>query len=215
MLHLDHAAMAVDNLFEGYMDFRRRTGLEVMVGGYFTNGTGLANVLIPTGDATFLEIESQIQANAPKPSPLFTNVGAPKWAGWCLRVDSLDELEEVAARIGADVVNATSSYVRYNGELHPPQPFTRIPDAWALGHPMYFLMDMEHHVGNVRLAHERTPAGFRWFEIGGTEQQAKDMLGVHPDELQIRCNGKEWRGLWAVSVATEDGADIEIRYDPD
>lgn len=215
MIHLDHAAIAVDNLFEGYMDFRRQTGLEVMVGGYYTQGNGVANVLIPTGDATFLEIESVIQFNAPDPSPIFSHVGPTKWVGWCLRVDTLEELEEVAARLGGEVNSATSTYVRYNGELHPPQPSTRIADAWELGHPSYYLMDMDHHVGNVKLNHKRTPAGFRWFEIGGTEKQAKEMLGVHPDELSIRCNGKEWRGLWAVSVATEDGADIEIRYGND
>jgi hypothetical protein len=212
MLHLDHAAIAVDNLFSGYMDFRRQTGLEVMVGGYFNSGNGVANVLIPTNNFTFLEIESVIQFNAPHPSPMFSNVGSPKWVGWCIRVDSLEELEEVGDRIGAPVSSATSDYVRYNGELHPPQPSTRIDNAWELGHPSYYLMDLEHHVGNVPLNHATAPAGFRWFEIGGTEKQAHEMLGVHPDELNIRCNGRDWRGLWAVSVAVDEGDDIVIRY---
>lgn len=225
MLHIDHVALAVQNLYQGFMDFRRETGFEIIEGGYFPD-FGIANKLIPTYDSTFIEIEATIDYRVGSNSPsgkFFYDVveNGPKWVGLCLRVDELAELEEIAARLGSQVYTDASNmkdgkpvdspYFRADGTRHPPQPRTPDGGVWAQGLPTFFLMDMSDHVGNVQVAHKHTPHGFAWVEMGGTEKQMQDWIGVHPDELSIRCNGKA-PGMYACAVATDDG-DVEIRYD--
>jgi Glyoxalase-like domain len=226
LIKVDHVALAVRNLYEGFMDFRRETGLEVIEGGYFP-AFGIANKLIPLGRSTFIEIEATIDYRAGMKSLMgkwFYDVAenGAKWVGLCLRVGDLAELEEVGARLGtavyvdaANVVDGVayeSSYFMANGEKHPPQPRTPDASVWKQGLPTFFVMDMTNHVGNVEMPHKHKTDGFAWLEIGGTEKQAQDWIGVHPDELHIRCNGKSRLGLYAVAIKTE-GDDIVVRYD--
>jgi hypothetical protein len=225
LIEIDHVALATSNLYAGFMDFRRETGLEVIEGGYF-EAFGIANQLIPTSNATFIEIESTIDNRVASTSPRgrwFDEVTAdgPKWVGACLRVSDLDELQAIADRIGSrlypnpatvtDGVTQESVYYMANGEPHPPQNRTPDGSAWQRGLPTFFVMDMGNHVGNTPLAHKRQPHGFSWLEMGGSEKRMQDWIGVHPDDLNIRCNGKA-PGLYAVAVKTDDD-DIVVRYD--
>ena len=56
------------------------------------------------------------------------------------------------------------------------------------------------------------PTGIKWVEVGGTEKEMDDWLGVSGsgDMLKLRFNGKSL-GVWAVCVGAEEHDDIVIR----
>jgi hypothetical protein len=143
-----------------------------------------------------------------------TSAGEDTFTGLCLGVDSLEELEDLAKRHKSTVLDSKDSVrVRSSGpqfvDVQTPATF-----VWNQGLPnWYFFTDMtlhpsgvppEPYPGLVR------PTGISWVEMGGTEQEMSDWLGVPASTLPMKFN-KKTKGLYAVAVKTEDGDEIVIR----
>jgi len=54
------------------------------------------------------------------------------------------------------------------------------------------------------------PIGISYIEMGGTEQEMSDWLGIPASSMPFKFNRKA-KGVHAVAVKTEDGQEIVIR----
>ncbi|HWB31636.1 MAG TPA: VOC family protein [Acidobacteriaceae bacterium] len=220
MIHIDHIAMGCVDLYEASDRLRRETGLGFYDGGWFL-AFGIANKIFPLGGQTYIEIESIVNPHKVKPGtpPMdyflkATSAGEDTFTGLCLGVDSMEELEGIAKRLKSTIPDTKDTVrVRSSGpafvDYQTPAEFT-----WGKGLPnWYFFTDMTLHPsgqpvdpypGLVR------PMGISWIEMGGSEQEMTDWLGVPASTLPLKFNGRT-KGIYAVAVKTEDGPEIVIR----
>ena len=212
MVEIDHICLGVQHLFEGAYRLRNETGFGDYEGGWFPQ-TSLANRIVPLGDDTYIEVEAVVDAyqlRAAEPVSVFFDACVQRgdaYVGWCVRVASREELDRVARRLHADVVEHTLKL------LHDGQAgagVARVPDAiscWAAGKPNFFYFpDMTVH-GSRQIPTTPircSPQGLAWMEVGGTVEEMSDWLGISADMLPLRFNGAA-AGLYAVAVNTAEG----------
>lgn len=220
MIHIDHIAIGCADLYEASDRMRRETGLGFYDGGWFP-AFGIANKIFPLGGQTYIEIESVVNPSKLKPGNPITDyflkacaAGEDTFTGLCLGVDSMEELEELARRHKSTIPDTKNTVrVRTSGpafvDYQTPAEFT-----WGKGLPnWYYFTDLTLHPsgqpvepfpGLVR------PTGISYIEMGGTEQEMTDWLGIPASSLPFRFNGKT-KGIYAIAVKTEDGPEIVIR----
>ncbi|MCO5160234.1 MAG: VOC family protein [Mesorhizobium sp.] len=217
MIHIDHVCLGTQNVYEGSYRLMNETGLGCYEGGWFPK-LGLANRIFPTGGDTYIEVESAVDIHAYEagnPAARFFHdqcVNGDVFIGWCARVDTRNEIEQIARRLGSDVVESGLRQ-RPDGTLGVA---IRTPDTipcWEAGLPNFFLVvDPSKHPGRGVARHGSVdPKGIAWLELGGTEEELSDYLGIKASELGLRFNGKA-HGLHAMGIATDRG-DIVVRRD--
>ncbi|MDS7594162.1 VOC family protein [Agrobacterium tumefaciens] len=215
MMHFDHVCLGTRNLWEGAERLKSETGLGFYEGGWFPK-LGLANKIFPTGGDTYIEVESVVDVheyeNGNQAARFFRDKcrDGDVFIGWCARVDSRAELEQVAKRLGADVFE-TGLRQRPDGVLGVAVRTPETIPCWAVGLPNFFFpTDMTKHPSRMPTQYgTKTARGVTWVELGGTEEEMSDYLGVHASSLNLRFNGAE-HGLHAMGVATTEG-EIVIR----
>jgi Glyoxalase-like domain len=219
MIEIDHICLGVRNIYKAAHRLREETGLGNYDGGWFPE-FGLANRIVPLGGDVYIEIEGVVDAYA-----LHQNNPTAKWfdgqvsagdvfIGWCARVTTRTELDAIAKRLGASVID-TVLRVRPDGSSRPS---FRVPDTaqcWNVGRPNFFYTpDMAFHASRQPIGPGPgiTPRGLAWMEIGGSSEDMSEWLGVPAESLGLRCNGQA-AGLYAIGIKTDAG-EIEIRRPP-
>lgn len=217
MISIDHVCLGTRNVFEGSHRLNEETGLGNYEGGWFPK-LGLANRIFPTGGDTYIEVESVIDVfeyeKGNEVARFFHDACAngDVFIGWCARVDTREELEKIAGRIGSVVIEG--------GLRRRPDGQTgiavRSPDTiycWQAGLPNFFwIADMAKHPSRQPSSFaSRRPTGITFLELGGTAEEMSDYLGMDAKSLGLRFNGKA-HGLHAMGVATDRG-EVVIRRD--
>jgi Glyoxalase-like domain len=210
MIEIDHICLGVQNVYEGAQRLRDQTGLGNYEGGWFPT-MGLANRIVPLGDDTYIEVEGVVDAfelQRENPTTCWfrdaTSAG-DVFIGWCARVSSVKELEELAKRLNTEVIQ-TQIRRRPDGS----HPVSRLAPAtfacWKQGLPNFFCIDdLSKHPSRQPIT---TPGimsiGIKWLELGGSEEEMSDWLGVRASSLSLRFNGKS-AGLHSMAVQTQAG----------
>lgn len=215
MIHIDHVCLGVRNFFEGSQRLREETGLGCYEGGWFPK-LGLANKIFPTGNDTYIEVESVVDVfeyETGNTSARFFKEkceGGDVFIGWCARVDTRDELEQIAKRLGTDVIESTLR-TRPDGTMGVAIRAPETIPSWSAGLPNFFLVsDITKHPSRVTAQFgSRTATGISWLELGGSLEEMSDYLGMHAGSLNLRFNGGA-HGLHAMGVSTNEG-EIVIR----
>ena len=221
MIHIDHIAIGCTDLYEASDRLRKETGLGFYDGGWFPP-IGVANKIFPIGGQNYIEIESVVNPSKMKPGNSMTDyfikgtgAGEDTFTGLCLGVDSMEELEELAKRHNSQIPDPhLGTRVRSSGPAFLAYQTPPANDCWPKGLPnWYYFTDMtlhpsgqppEPYPGLVR------PTGISYIEMGGTEKEMSDWLGIPASTLPMKFNGKA-KGVYAVAVKTEDGQEIVIR----
>ncbi|NKL55016.1 VOC family protein [Rhizobium leguminosarum] len=215
MIHIDHVCLGTRNLWEGTERLRAETGLGFYEGGWFPK-LGLANKIFPTGGDTYIEVESVVDVHeyeSGNPAARFFRDkcrDGDVFIGWCARVDSREELEQLARRLGSDVFE-TGLRQRADGTLGVAIRTPETIPCWKVGLPNFFYVaDITKHPSRMSTQHgTKTPLGLSWLELGGTEEEMNDYLGMSAASLNLRFNGGA-HGLHAMGVSTTAG-EVEIR----
>ena len=217
-MYLDHYQMSARNIYETAQNLRAETGLGFYDGGFFS-GNGVANKIFPLGECTYIEIEGCVDAGKA------TETGGAKGFvdrtadGECLslysmRVDTLVELKAIAARLGAGISNSLVTRIRPNGppvqafsapNYGPPvagaAPRPAMPN-WYCHEDRLYMHPAGQPVFNWPGCVE--PQGIAWLEVGGTEKEMYDWLGVPAGTFPYRFVDKP-HGLYAIGVKTSGG----------
>jgi hypothetical protein len=217
MIHVDHVCLGTRNVFEGAQRLREETGLGCYEGGWFPR-LGLANKIFPTGNDTYIEVESVVDVHEYEngnPAARFFREKCKDgdvFIGWCARVDTRQELEGLAKRLGSDVIESTLRQ-RPDGIMGVAVRTPETIPCWGVGLPnFFFVTDMGKHPSRVAPQYgTKTATGIEWLELGGSDEEMSDYLGVDARTLDLRFNGLA-HGLHAMSVMTTVGA-VEIRRD--
>jgi hypothetical protein len=218
MIEIDHICLGAQNVYGGAHRLHQETGLGHYEGGWFPK-LGLANRIFPTGGDTYIEVESCIDVFAYEQGIEIARyfhdqcVKGDVFIGWCARVDTRAELEALAKRLGTDIVE--------NGLRQRPDGATgiaaRTPETlgcWQAGIPNFFLVEdrSKHPSTQATQFATKTPMAAPWLEVGGTEEEMSDYLGIKASSIGLRFNGKP-HGLYAMGVQTDQG-EVIIRRDP-
>lgn len=225
-MRLDHYQLSTRNIYATAQKLRDETGLGFYDGGYFTSG-GIANKIFPLGRGCYLEVEGVVDAGI-----IDKDLGAKVFfdrtaEGECfslngMRVDTMEEMQALAKRFGSELKGGASR-VRPNG----PQVYgystptgTHAGHAAATGevtHPdragkvtWYYFPDMYLHPSGQPVFNWPgcvEPLGISFLEVGGTEAEMTEWLGVPAKNFPYRFNGKA-QGLYAIGVNTSDGEKI-------
>jgi hypothetical protein len=217
VFHLDHMALGVQKLNEGVRGLAEQTGLGNYEGGVFPDG--LRNWIFPLGGDVYLEVESAAGATG-GPAAWFqraTGDGTDRWMFWCLRAETLEELEEVASRLGSQVQVV-------EGRREPDgtqRVITSAPAgeaawrAWQQGLPNWYYRDEPvKNPARRKVTGHRVAAGVAWLEVAGERGRFREHIGAETfDRLPLRFVTGE-PGLHAVAVRTTEDEEIVIRRSP-
>jgi len=225
MIHIDHVAIGCTDLYEASDRMRKETGIGFYDGGWFPP-VGIANKIFPLGGQTYMEIESivngpKVAAMAAKGGPgadFFKKAmqsGEDVFTGLCLGVDSMEELEDLAKRhksiipdphLGTRIRSSGTQFLAYQT---PPAT-----DCWPKGLPnWYYFTDITLHPSGQPVEPYpglHRPTGISYIEMGGTENEMTEWLGVPASTMPFKFNGKT-KGVYAIAVKTEDGPEVIIR----
>ncbi|MBL1119617.1 VOC family protein [Streptomyces sp. 110] len=213
MLTIDHISLGTQNLYEGTERLCRETGLGQYEGGWFP-GLGIANRIVPLGPDQYIEVESVIDAYSPQRNPVdkwfYDQIAdGDVYIGWCLRVDTREELEAVAARRGTEIFE-TGIRKRTDGTMTAPAHTPDTVYCWQRGLPNVFhVPDMATHAARQPCEQPTAPRGITWMEVGGKEEDMVHWVGDEARNLPLAYNG-ERPGLYAVAIGTPQG-EIVIR----
>ncbi|MFI5734474.1 VOC family protein [Kribbella sp. NPDC051587] len=218
MFHLDHMALAVPDFSDGVRRLAEATGLGNYEGGVFAGG-GLSNWIFPLGGDVYLEVEG-VTGAVEGPAELFqraTADGSDRWMFWCLRADTREELDEVAARLGSEVQvrpgrrepDGTQRIVTNT----PSGEVARLARQQGLPN-WYFRDDPDKNPARRAVTGRRTAEGVAWLEVAGDRELFREHIGADTfDALPLRFVPGD-PGLHAVAVRTADGEEIVIRRAP-
>lgn len=207
MLRVDHVAYAVPDLDEADVRFRRRYGLDSVVGGRHDAG-GTANRIVPLGEQ-YLELVAVVdEAQAAESAFGRGALGrAAAGGGWFTIAVVTDNLDAVASRLGLDITGG--SRTRPDGEtvrwrsagIDDPRR-----EPWM---PFFISWDVsdELHPGRTRARHGVRVEGIAWVEVGGDAERLRTWLGG--DEPPIRVTDGE-PGIHRVAVATTADGELVI-----
>jgi len=221
MIHIDHIAIACTDLYEASDRMRKETGLGFYDGGWFPPA-GIANKIFPLGGQTYMEIESivnpsKMKAGTPMSDYFIkaSSAGEDTFSGLCLGVDSMEELEELAKRHKTEIPDPhIGTRVRSSGPAFLAYQTPSAQLCWPHGLPnWYYFTDITLHPSGQPVdpyPNLVRPAGISYIEMGGTEKEMTDWIGVPASTLPFKFNGKA-KGVYAVAVKTEEGPPIVIR----
>lgn len=215
MIHIDHVCLGTQNVHEGSYRLTQETGLGCYDGGFFP-GMGLSNRIFPTGGDTYIEVEGVSDAYVlAKGNPICKFFydkcrDGDVFIGWCARVDSRDELDRLAKRLDAEVVEGGLRR-RPDGSMGISARAPETMLCWEAGLPNFFhIADMAGHPGRGRAEYGTKAAqSIAWLEVGGTEEEMSDHLGMKAGDLGLRFNGQK-HGLYAMGISTDRG-EVVIR----
>jgi len=222
-MHLDHYQLSTRNIYVSAQKLREETGLSFYDGGFFPDA-GIANKIFPLGEGTYIEVEGVVDAGAiaMKPDGTPVSPGARGFYdrtadGECfsllsMRVDTLDELKEIADRHKSVISQSAVVRVRPNGP--PVQAYSTPAGAGKQGRVNWYCHENRinmHPSGQPVFPWPKVvePKGIAWLEVGGTEKDMTDWLGVPASNFPYRYNGKA-HGLYAIAVKSDKG-EIVIR----
>ncbi|MDW6065748.1 VOC family protein [Streptomyces sp. FXJ1.4098] len=161
MLTIDHISLGSRNIYAGTEQLCAETGFGQYEGGWFPH-LGIANRIVPLGPDQYIEVESVIDAYSPHTNPsarwFYDQIeGGDVFIGWCLRVDTRDELQKLAEHFGTDIID-TPLRKRTDGVQRNA---IRVPETipcWQRGVPNVFLIeDLSEHPGHSRATDSGTP----------------------------------------------------------
>lgn len=217
---LDHVHIGCSSVYTTAYDLMQATRIGHFDAGFVDTIT-TGQKMMPLGGSVYMEIESIIDPFAtsdPNRRPWWYKravaLKSAVFSGVCLRVNTMDELRELAKRHGGDVRSNTRT---------PPDgapfkfwegPRTAGAHPWESGKPSWCCWENRlymHPSGQpiVNAPGLVQPTGVAWIELGGTKAQMQAWLGQNPDDLQMKFNGKS-AGLYAVGINTDAGL-VEIR----
>jgi len=216
-MHLDHISISTTNLYYGAHRLRLETGLSFYDGGFFAGGN--ANRIFPLGGATYLEIGGIVEAakvrdpkNQPWWYPKVQAVGEA-FSGLCFRVDTMEELEEIAKKKSYTINKDPVTRTRPNGSQVRAFSAPGAGDSWPKGLPnWYYFEDFAKHPSGQPVFNWPNivrPNGISFLEVGGSREDMTAWLGVPESTFPFRYNDK-LPGLYAVGVNTAKG-EIVIR----
>ncbi|MFB9926229.1 VOC family protein [Amycolatopsis halotolerans] len=220
MFHLDHLCLGVPDLDEGVRRVREETGLAYYDGGAFA--AGIANTIFPLGGDVYLEVEAVTAPAAEREAAVawFDRVvaGGDRWMFWSLRADTLDELAEVAQRLGGEVA-------RVPGRVQPdgtqriittaPGPGRALDTCWRRGLPNWFYReDPATNPDRGAAENGERAAAVTRLEIGADADELREHIGAETfDRLPLTVvSGPP--GVHAVTVRTASGREVTLRRDP-
>jgi hypothetical protein len=221
---LDHIHMGCANVHTTAFDLTKATKLGHYDGGFSGNVT-IGHKAVPLGgNGAYLEIESIVDPFAtddvtkrPWWYRRAVAVKSPIFSGVSLRVDTMDELSEIAKRHAGAVRPKATIRTPPEG---PPAKFWDGPygsgmaDPWESGKPTWCCWEDRlymHPSGQpvINAPGLVDPMGVAWMEMGGNKAQMQQWLGQNPDDLHMKFNGKS-AGLYAIGVTTDAG-EVVIR----
>ena len=218
-IHLDHFSISSPNLLYGAHRLRLESTLSFYDGGHFLNGDH-ANRIFPLGANTYLELGGIVNAQSvadPKTRPWWydkVQTVGECFTGFGLRVDTLDELREVARKKRYEIAQAPITRIWPNGYVLRAFSAPSTLTSWPKGLPnWYWFEDFPMHPSGQppSTAPKITrPDGIAWIEVGGTEKELYDWLDVPAGTFPFRFNGK-LPGLYAIGVKAMKGGEIVIR----
>jgi hypothetical protein len=218
---LDHIHIGCANVYTTAFDLMRTTKIGHYDGG-FAASVVIGQKTVPVGGGAYIEIESIVDpfatASASRRPWWYTRAVAVKssiFSGVCLRVNTMDELGEIAKRHGGTI--------RSNIRTPPDGPqvkFLEAPDSrgagdpWETGKPTWCCWEDRlymHPSGQpvINAPGLVEPLGVAWMEMGGTKPKMQEWLGQNPDDLHMKFNGKS-PGLYAIGIRTDAG-EVEMR----
>ncbi len=216
---LDHINLGCANVYATAFDLMNTTKIGHYDGG-FTRDIVVGQRTMPLGGGVYLEIEGIIDAFAtadPSRRPWWharaVSLRSPVFAGVCLRVGTIEELNDIAKRHGG----TTRLNVRTPSD-GPQVKFWEAPfgtgDPWQTGKPTWCCWENRlyaHPSGQpvVNAPGLVQPTGVAWMEMGGSKAQMQGWLEQNPDDFRMKFNGKT-PGLYAVGITTDVG-NIEVR----
>ncbi|MEU6133025.1 VOC family protein [Saccharopolyspora sp. NPDC047091] len=220
MFHLDHLCLGVRDRDAAVRRIEEETGLAHYDGGAFAGG--LVNTIFPLGGDVYLEVEAvTTPASEQDPAVAWFDravADGDRWMFWCLRADTLDEMEQVARRFGGEVA-------RRPGRVQPdgtqriittaPGPGRAFDTCWRRGLPNWFYRE-DPGTNPDRGTTERGDRGVAVtrLEVGGDAAELREHLGAHTfDRLPlVVVPGRP--GVRSVSVRTESGREVTLRGEP-
>jgi len=221
MIHIDHISIHCVDLYEASDRLRKETGLGFYDGGWFPSSGG-ANKIFPIGGPNYIEVGSVTNVTKQHPGTHMYDYmakamvsGEDVFNGLCLGVDSMEELEEIAKRHKVTIGDPhIGTRVRTSGMQFLAYQAPNAPDTWPKGLPnWYYFTDMTlHPSGQPPLPYPglHRPTGLKSIEMGGTEKEMTEWLGVPASIMPMTFNGKT-KGVYSVTVSTEDGPDIVVK----
>lgn len=198
-LHVDHVIYGVVDIEAAADRLRREHGLGAVPGALHRGGT--TNMFVPLRPPFFLELLGVGDATLPDAgwlSQVLDGRDRPIW--WALGVDDLDD---TAARRGlpvdagvADLPDGTQSTFRSAGMPRYPLPF-------FMGHTQSLEQRVATWEERARgAAHDCTPGGFTFVEVGEPPELLDAWLGDH--DMPVRHVGGTM-GIKAVGIQTDRG----------
>ena len=217
MAVLDHIHMGSANIYTSIYAMTNEMKLGHYDGG-FMSGVTIGHKAFPLGGGVYIEVESVIDPFAvPEDAePWFVKkaqqFNTEVFSGMCLRVDTMEELTEIAHRLGGIVNLKPAQRIRPDGPRvmsfsAPGGP--SIPNPWQSGYPNWYCFQDRmycHPSGQptVPAPGLLNPQGVAWMEVGGTPEAMKKWLGQSPDDFGMKFNGKA-PGLYAIGIKTNAG----------
>jgi Glyoxalase-like domain len=213
VIHIDHISIAARNLYEAAFRLRAETGLGFYDGGW--TESGLASKIFPLGGDAYLQIEGIVDVAAvDEPAnrgirQFYDAVAEGEhFRGLGLRVDTMNELEEIAARRGSKVfMNPQTARIRPDGSRVVVAQTPSIGESWSRGMPNWFFFpEMNTHPSGQRVVSApnlASPAGVAWIEFGGTESAMTEWLGMPACDFPFRFNGGT-AGIHRIAVKSND-----------
>jgi Glyoxalase-like domain len=223
MVNLDHFSLATKDVYEAAYRLRAETKLGFYDGGW--TETGIGSKIFPLGGSTYLMLEgivnpfSLADKNNPGAKRFYDGVASGEgFRGWSLRVDSMEELQQIAKErnFKSVVLNKNGGRIRPNGDRVIAAGTPSLGDSWPMGLPNWnFFAELQFHPSGQpasRAPGLAKPQGISWIEVGGTEPEMTKWLAMPASKFPIRFNGKA-AGLYAVAVNSDKG-EIVIRRNP-
>jgi hypothetical protein len=221
MFHLDHLCLGVRDLGDGVRRVHEETGLAHYDGGVFA--AGIANTIFPLGEDVYLEVEAATGPTTERNAAAawFDGLladGADRWMFWSLRADTLEEMTEVAQRLGGEVA-------RLPGRVQPdgtqrvittaPGPGRALDTCWRRGLPNWFYReDPATNPDRGAAEHGERGVAVTRLEIGADAAELREHIGAETfDRLPLAVvPGRP--GVHAVTVRTASGREVTLRRDP-
>jgi Glyoxalase-like domain len=218
-MHLDHFSISSPNLYYGAHRLRLESTLSFYDGGHFQNGDH-ANRIFPLGANTYLELGGIVNAESvvdPKNRPWWyekVQTVGECFTGLGLRVDTMEELQEIAKKKRYTIAEMPITRIRPNGYVLRAFSAPSTQTTWTKGLPnWYWFEDLPMHPSGQPSSTSPNitrPDGVAWIEVGGTEKEMYDWLDVPAGTFPFKFNGR-LPGLYAVGVKTMKGGEVVIR----
>jgi hypothetical protein len=220
---LDHIHMGCANVYTTAFDLTKTTKIGHYDGGFVDN-IAVGQKVMPLGSGVHIEIESIVDpfatADVTKRPWWYKRavaVKSPIFSGVSLRVNTMEELGEVAKRHGGAIRPKLGIRTPPDGpqvKLWDAPYAPGMADPWQTGKPTWCCWENRlymHPSGQpvINTPGLVEPMGVAWVEMGGTRAQMQQWLDQNPDDLKMKFNGKS-AGLYAIGVTTDVG-EVEIR----